>query len=91
MTLDDHIKPPDHVFAREFDGEIVLLDLNAGLYYGLNAVGSALWKGMCENGKSGAEVAREMLARYDVEESVLTGDVIRLITEWAEKGLVILA
>jgi hypothetical protein len=32
-----------------------------------------------------------MLARYDVEESVLTGDVIRLITEWAEKGLVILA
>ena len=34
---------PEHVLDQELDGEIVLLDLKSGVYYGLNEVGSRMW------------------------------------------------
>ena len=88
INLDDRFRIPDHVFARDFDGEMVLLDINDGLYYGLNAVGSAVWKGLCDGGKTAREVARDLLDDYDVEERRLLDDIVSLASDWVGKGLV---
>jgi hypothetical protein len=34
----------DTVFAQEVDGEMVLLDMNAENYFGLDSVASDIWK-----------------------------------------------
>lgn len=88
IAPDDRLSPRDHVFAREFDGEMVLLDLEGGLYYGLDAIASDVWKGVCEQGKTLREVVSDMLARYDVDEQTLMKDIVALATEWMTKGLV---
>lgn len=89
MTLDPNakIRPRDNVFAREFDGEIVLLDLSGGAYYGLDALASRVWREMCD-GKSLRQVVSDVLPDYHVEEATLMKDVLALATEWVEKNLV---
>jgi hypothetical protein len=83
-----HLSSNENVFAREFDGEIVLLDLGAGVYYGLDAVASQVWREVCDAQHSIAEAVTKMLASYDVDEATLLRDVTDLADEWVAKGLV---
>ena len=40
MTLNDNLRIPDQVATRQLGGETVLLNLETGTYFGLDAVGS---------------------------------------------------
>jgi hypothetical protein len=82
-----HITPSENVFSREFDGEIVLLDLDSGVYYGLDAIASQAWKRLCDQQTTIQETAAQMLALYEVEEATLLSDLDKLVAEWIEKGL----
>jgi len=82
------LSPNDNVFSREFDGELVLLDLDSGVYYGLDAVASDAWKRMCDAHKSVQETIADMLPLYDVQERTLAADLTALASDWLAKGLV---
>lgn len=91
MTMIDptsRVSPRSHVFSREFDGEIVLLDLDAGVYYGLDAIATRVWKGSCDGGKTLEQVASDMVADFEVDNATLMKDLVALATEWVAKGLV---
>ena len=79
--------PRDNVFSREFDGELVVLDLDAGVYYGFNGVASDAWHGLCESGKTVREVASEMVGRYQIDETTLMNDLLAVANEFVAKGL----
>ena len=87
VTVNERLRPRDNVFAREFDGEMVLLDLTGGVYYGLDALGTDVWKGMSA-GKTLKDLVPDVLATYDVDESRLVNDLITLATDWIDKQLV---
>jgi hypothetical protein len=75
------------VLVQELDGELVLLNLNRGTYFGLDEVGYQIWKQItqCTSGED-AFVALE--AQYDVEPQKLRNDMIDLIQQLDEHGLV---
>jgi hypothetical protein len=75
------------VIARELSGETVLLNLESGIYYGLDAVGTRVWQLIME-GCTIAAVCETMIAEYDVAPEVLRGDVARLVSELRERGIV---
>lgn len=75
------------IHVRSFDGDLVILDLARGDYFGVNEVGARLWAGLA-GGKSPREIARELGAEYDVDEDVLLADLVRLTSELLAKGLV---
>jgi len=81
------VRSTRHVFAREFDGELVLLDLARGDYYGLDAIGARLWHGLVA-GRTVADIAAEIAPDYDVEPEVLRRDLVALLVELGDKGLV---
>jgi hypothetical protein len=88
MTLPDDARlriAPD-VFAREFDGETIVLDLGKGEYFGLNGSGGVVWDAL-SNGKSLAEAAAAVAGRYDVTEERAREDVRTLVAELLAKGL----
>jgi hypothetical protein len=89
MIIDETttVRSTKHVFAREFDGELVLLDLARGDYYGLDAIGARLWNGLAA-GRTVADVAVELSKEYDVELETLRADLLALLRDFAEKGLV---
>lgn len=80
-------KVAQHVYAREFDGDLVLLDLGRGQYYGLEPIGARLWNGLAM-GRTVADVAVELEGEYEVTPATLRADLLDLLRDLAEKGLV---
>ena len=74
--------------ARLVGEEIVILDLAAGTYFGLDPVGARIWQLMGE-GRTLAEICATMLEEYEVEREQLEVDVLRLAAELLERGLVV--
>jgi hypothetical protein len=75
------------VLCRELSGETVLLNLESGVYYGLDAVGTRVWQLLLQ-GLSIADICDTLIDDYDVAPDVLRGDVVRLIGELRERGIV---
>lgn len=63
---------PEHVLDQELDGEIVLLDLKSGVYYGLNEVGSRMWTHLSVLGDLD-EVMEILLEEFDIDKETILG------------------
>ena len=77
---------PDIVF-REVDGEAVILNLETGLYFGLDQVGTRIWQLIHEHG-SLQKVFETMRNEFDVGSDALERDLLGLMDELCVKGLV---
>lgn len=75
------------VLSRELSGETVLLNLESGIYYGLDPVGTRIWQ-LLMQGRTIADICVTMFDEYDVPSDVLRGDVLRLVGELRERGIV---
>jgi len=76
----------DYVYCNVED-EMVLLGMEDGIYYGLNPVGAFVWEQITEP-KTIDEVRDAILAEYDVETGECEQDLMELLQELAEKGLI---
>lgn len=76
----------DNVVYRDLAGESVLLNLDTGTYFGLDAVGTRLWHLVAEHG-SAALVIDTLLNEYDVDAPRLHSDVSALIDQLLAKRL----
>jgi coenzyme PQQ synthesis protein D (PqqD) len=85
-----HVAINPSVIYRELSGEVVLLNLQSGVYYGLDAVGSRVWQLLMES-RGTDEVCAMLLDEYDVGADTLRADVERLVGELTDRGLVIVA
>ena len=77
---------PDIVF-REVDGEAVILNLESGVYFGLDQVGTRIWQLIQEHG-SLQKVFQTMCDEFDVRSDALERDLLGLMDELCAKGLV---
>ena len=80
------VAAPDHV-SSGLAGEEIILDLEGDTYYGLNEVGAEVWR-LVSSPRSVAGVCTELERAYDVERDVLERDVVALLTEMKEHGLI---
>ena len=69
---------PAHVVTREMEGELVLLDLESGSYFGLDPVGARIWAHLSE-GASLEATHTALMDEFDVEASVLESDLLELV------------
>jgi len=88
MQLDQRFQVSDDVVAREVAGEMVLLDLASGLYFGLDPVGSRIWDRLSEGPCSLAEVCDLIEAEFDAPRDQIERDIVELATQFAEKKLI---
>jgi hypothetical protein len=87
LTLKDHLRIPDRIASRTIGDETILLNLDSGTYFGLDAVGSRFLELLAQNSDI-AVAYRTMLDEFDVAPEVLEADLIRLSDEMRSKGLV---
>jgi hypothetical protein len=88
MDLQKKITFAETVFAQEVDGEMVLLDMNSENYFGLDAVGTAIWQAIEESEGDLPKVKQLLLSQYDVEEAVLQKDLLDFVAKLEESGLI---
>jgi Coenzyme PQQ synthesis protein D (PqqD) len=67
--------------------EAVILDLTQGVYYGLNETGARIWELLRSPRKAG-EIRDVILDEYEVEPDTVSRDVLALLTELADRGLI---
>lgn len=76
----------DYVYCNVED-EMVLLGLEDGIYYGLNSVGTFIWDQIMEP-KTIDEIRDAILNEYNVEKGECERDLLELLHELSEKGLI---
>jgi hypothetical protein len=85
-TLKLRATVPDAVITRELDGETILLNLDTGIYFGLDKVGTDVWRAILAAGTLDEALTR-VQSDYDVEPGVLRTDFLRLVDDLLAKGL----
>jgi len=86
LTLVDSVSVPEGVVSRELDGETVLLNLDTGIYFGLDAVATDMWRAM-HSTKALGEAVETVRAQYAADPVVLRDDLLRLANRMLTKGL----
>jgi hypothetical protein len=75
------------VVAAELDDEAVLLNVETGVYFGLDALGNQIW-GLLSRGVARDQILAELLAEYDVEPERLRKDLTTFLGALRDKGLI---
>jgi hypothetical protein len=89
MTIDlaaRYVVSDDQV-CTTVGGETVILGLNDGVYYGLDAVGARVWE-LLSAPKSVAGLADVIVSEFDVERGRCEDDLVALLQDLVSKGLV---
>jgi hypothetical protein len=68
-------------------GEVVILNLADGVYYGLNEVGAHVWELLAQP-RSVQEIEQRLLDEYDVDSETCRSQVRTLLTNLYEIGLI---
>jgi len=82
------MRAAENVIYKAVGEELVLLDLERGIYYGLDPVGARMWQ-LLASGSSIETVVEAMLDEYDVEREQLQADLESLAKELREHGLLV--
>jgi len=81
------VRIADGIVFKQVGDEIVLLDFERGIYFGLDPIGARIWQLVAEE-KSLAEIVDTLVEEYDVTREVLERDVAELLDELAAKDLI---
>lgn len=87
IDLNSDISVSSSQASSELLGEVVILELESGVYYGLNETGSLIWN-LLQSGKSLVEIQELILSEYDIEPEQCTQYILKLVKKLAAKGLV---
>jgi hypothetical protein len=77
----------ESVLFRELQGEAVLLEIESGVYFGLNEIGSRIWNLLVAHGDL-ERVLTDLLDEYDVSEKRLRADLEAFLAILVERQLV---
>jgi hypothetical protein len=87
LAMSTTVVVADEVLSSELGPEHVLLNLRDGMYYGLEAVGSEIWA-LVQRPITVAEICRVVSENHDVDPERCRTDVMRLLSDMAERRLV---
>jgi Coenzyme PQQ synthesis protein D (PqqD) len=78
---------PDVVF-RDLEGEAVILDLSSGTYFGLNEVGTRVWR-LVDEGRDSSQIVEIVAAEYAADRETIARDVERLLDDLRSRRLIV--
>ena len=81
------IRVPEHVVYRDFPEETVMLNLDSGMYHGLNRTAAAMVERLGESETVGAAVDR-LSADFEQPRERVERDVLDLCRALGERGLI---
>lgn len=89
MQLGDRFTVSNDVVAREVGGEMVLLDLASGQYFGLDTVGGRIWQLLSERPCTLGELCDRIEAEFDAPRAQIEADLMALAHDLHEQELII--
>lgn len=89
ISIDTSVaKDSNQVIDRVVDGEVLLIHLRSGDYFSLNSTGTKVWENI-DGSRTVRDLAALVVAEYDCEEPQVLSDVLSLVNQLADEGLVV--
>jgi hypothetical protein len=76
-----------HQVSSDLGGEVAILDLDAGMYYGMDEVGARIWE-LVQEPRLVEEIQAVILDEYEVDPATGKRDVLVLLQQLTDNGLV---
>jgi hypothetical protein len=73
--------------SSDLGGETAILDLKAGMYYGLDDVGARVWD-LIQEPRDVGDIRDTLLEEYDVGPERCERDLLALLQRLADEGLI---
>jgi Coenzyme PQQ synthesis protein D (PqqD) len=87
LLRDSIVRVADDQTSCDLAGEVVILSLPSGQYFGLNELGARIWN-LIQEPKTVGAVFEALLQEYDVIPEQLEGDVLALLEKMATNELI---
>jgi hypothetical protein len=87
ITAESIVSWSDAPVATEVDREVVLMNIGRGRCYGLGETGSSVWRRLGSPIRVD-DLCRELMLEYAADPDALMKDVIALLEQLQEEGLV---
>lgn len=89
LSLDTLLtKDHDTIIERVVAGEALVIHLSSGDYYSLDSVGSRIWESI-DGTRTVGDLADLIVDEYDVDRDQVVADVLRLVEQLADEGLLV--
>ena len=73
--------------TSNIDGEIVMMSVESGEYYGLDEIGSRIWE-IIENKIKVDELITRLLDEFEVDKTICENDTLDFLNELLSKNLI---
>ncbi len=87
ITPDSRIVRDNEAIFTEMDGEIVIMSIERGEYYGVNPVGTRIW-GLLETPQAVSALCEAVLPDYQVDKEQGTADIMKFLNKMLDKGII---
>lgn len=87
LTRDSTVVASPEQTSSRVGEEVVVLGLEEGVYYGLDAVGARVWE-LIREPRAVADICETIVREYDVDDDRCARDVLDLLAALAERRLI---
>ena len=87
MNPDSVVVQESEPVAAEVDGEVVMLSERAGAYFGLDDIGSEIWR-LIKEPRRVADVCDTLAQHYEIDADTLNRDVLSFLEQLLARNLV---
>lgn len=89
ISLDTAVLRKKDITTVDFDGELALMDVNKGVYYYMDSIGSGIWE-ILKKPTTTDEIVQQSILQYDIDEETCRNHVLDFIEELIERDLVLI-
>lgn len=87
LDLNSVVTVSEDLIASDLDGEIVMMSIENGEYYGLDAIGSRIWE-LIENQKKVSELCDLLIEEFEVGREQCEKDILAFLNEMVKSNLI---
>ncbi len=80
------VRDPDMI-AAEMDGDLVMMSVERGAYFGIGGVGTRVWE-LLEQPRSVDQLCAAIVAEYEIDEATCRTDVTAFVQRLLDEKLV---
>ncbi|MES2355952.1 MAG: lasso peptide biosynthesis PqqD family chaperone [Pseudomonadota bacterium] len=88
LTLDTKVLRNPDLVATKMDGEVVMMSIELGEYFGINSVGSRIWE-LLESKQSISEICKHICDEYEVDSEQCQLDVLAFTNDMLARNIVL--
>lgn len=88
LTINSLVQRNPKLIANQMDGEIVMMSIDNGEYYGLDETGSRIWE-LLESPVSVQKLLDTLLEEFEVDQEECKNDTLEFLNDLLDKNLLL--